>query len=137
MNINLLVLRIVSLILTIEHSKPSTGANNEDQTPTKAQKNSSSLVFVILEICIRDLIKYAPNLLDTNETKSPAMNRQKSSFLYMHIVPCKLLNHKDVELIRCLMNILNKIPFQPDIRFESKQINKNLISKLILKYIFF
>lgn len=127
MSINLLVLRIVSLILNIEHSKSFPGAENCGETQSddklsseKSQKNSTSLVFVILEICIRDLIKYAPNLLDTNETVSSSINRQKSSFLYMHILPCKSLSQKDVELIRCLMHILNKIPFQPNIRFESK-----------------
>ena len=87
---------------------------------SKREKNITSLIFVILEICIRDLIKYLPNLLASEpSSQSTFINRQKSSFLYMHITACKQLSKKDVELLAAIMNILNELPFQPDITLES------------------
>lgn len=38
----------------------------------------------------------------------------------MHINTCKMLGRKDVELLSCVMNVLNQIPFQPDIKLEKK-----------------
>ena len=119
------VLQIVMHIIRLQVKRVAVADEAADDTEgvkfaSKREKNTTSLIFVILEICIRDLIKYLPNLL-ANEPSSQStfINRQKSSFLYMHINACKQLGKKDVELLAAIMNILNELPFQPDITLES------------------
>lgn len=139
MSINLLVLRIVDQVIKLQNSngkqvpsqemseldlkETSQGSNNKVNL-SKREKNATSLVFVVLEICIRDLIKYLPNLLETgggsNSSGLSSQSQQKSTFLHMHINTCKVLGRKDVELLSCVLNVLNQIPFQPDIKLESK-----------------
>ncbi len=133
MTINLLVLRIVDQVVKLQNSNKKVPTEKMSElelkestkvNPTKREKNATSLVFVVLEICIRDLIKYLPNLLETGNNSSilsGQSQQQKSSFLHMHINTCKALGEKDVELLSCIMDVLNQIPFQPDIRLESKQ----------------
>ena len=133
MTINLLVLRIVDQVVKLQNSNKKVPTEKMSElelkestkmNPTKREKNATSLVFVVLEICIRDLIKYLPNLLETGNNSSilsGQSQQQKSSFLHMHINTCKALGENDVELLSCIMNVLNQIPFQPDIRLESKQ----------------
>lgn len=136
-------------------SEPNPKDEKTEKNATKKGKNSSALIFVILEICVRDLIKYAPNLLDraptnSNESQKPNDNGSspiqnspgpikstnssnnlklnKGSFLYMHITNCKQLTRKDVELIRNVIHVLNAVPFHADISIESK----TKMSKLFL-----
>jgi hypothetical protein len=135
-----------------------------EKSASKKGKNSSALIFVILEICVRDLIKYAPNLLDraptnSNESQKPNDNGSspiqnspgpikatnssnnlklnKGSFLYMHITNCKQLTYKDVELIRNVIHVLNAVPFHADISIESKTKKSKLFILIKFRLIFF
>lgn len=122
MSINLLVLRIVNQILELQNSTHATESDIK-VNQTKREKNKTSLIFVVLEICIRDLIKYLPNLLETDQNsskQSSMLNHQKNSFLHMHVITCKQLGKKDIELLGSVMDVLNKIPFQLDVKPESK-----------------
>jgi HEAT repeat-containing protein 5 len=118
MNINLLVIKIVKEINQLR----CVVSNDEDKadTTSKAKVNSAvtSLIYVQLEICIRDLIKYLPNLLVTSSDQQQ-LNRAKTSFLHMNSTACKALNLNDVELIKCVLNVLNDLPFQIEITVES------------------
>lgn len=147
---------------TTLEEKPTTGDNkldeNEQNEKTasksigddkksqnqKPEKNASALIYVILEICIKDLIKYLPNLLQSksalNQTTTSQQHQQqtvenqttdalstaqmnknisKSSFLYLHVAKCKQLSGKDVELIKKLLIILNELSFHSHVNFES------------------
>ena len=130
MSINLLVIQIVNEIneLRISHqddsiratTQPSESSSKETNTKSSGSSSSSitALVYVILEICIRDLIKYLPNLLvSSNET---TLNRTKTSFIHMNISTCKHMNSRDVELIKCVLQVLTSLPFQKNIPAESK-----------------
>ncbi len=123
MNINFLVIQIVNEIneLRISQQDDSTIQTEESSSKeTKASASSSSvtaLVYVILEICIRDLIKYVPNLLVSS---SETMNRTKTCFIHMNISTCKQMNSRDVELIKCVLQVLTSLPFQKNIPTESK-----------------
>lgn len=159
MSINLMVLRIVEKIneirLTSKENSTTvvvdqeTTSNNTQTDDVKAknsqkrtEKNISALIFVILEICMRDLIKYSPNLfsstsassdrnkaeatviksdhpLSSNKTNSAEITGNKASFLYMHVNTCKEISKKDSELLINVINVLNYIPFYPDVRLES------------------
>ena len=118
MNINLLVIKIVKEINQLR----CVVSNDVDKadTTSKAKVNSAvtSLIYVQLEICIRDLIKYLPNLLVTSSDQQQ-LNRAKTSFLHMNSTACKALNLNDVELIKCVLNVLNDLPFQIEITVES------------------
>ena len=134
MSINLLVIRIVEQInqLRLKEIENDKSCNESNET-NKNEKNSSSLIFVILEILIRDLIKYIPHLLNStnhsnlkedkdkyNSSANKSIN--KSSFLYLHVNTCKMLTLKDVELISLVINVLNDLPFHLDMKLESKYI---------------
>ncbi len=156
MSINLMVLKIVEQIneirLTSKENSATivvdqeTTSNNIQTDDVKAknnqkrtEKNISALIFVILEICMRDLIKYSPNLfnssdrikveasviksdqpLSSNKTNNAEITVNKASFLYMHVNTCKEISKKDSELLINVINVLNYIPFYPDVRLESK-----------------
>jgi hypothetical protein len=175
MSINLMVIKIVEQIndirLTPNLNDNTTNVSSDqietttNTTPNdtkaksgekRAEKNTSALIFVILEICMRDLIKYLPNLfssasINRNKTENanenveikthsdPSLsshnvnngdiNKNKASFLYIHVNTCKELSEKDVELIINVITVLNSVPFYPDVRLESKLIWLNLIFK--------
>lgn len=145
-------------------SEPNPKADEKtEKNAAKKGKNSSALIFVILEICVRDLIKYAPNLLDraptnSNESQKPNDNGSspiqnspgpikstnssnnlklnKGSFLYMHITNCKQLTYKDVELIRNVIQVLNAVPFHAEISIESKTKMSKLFLLINFRLIF-
>ena len=98
-------------------------STDEDADP-KREKHSTALVFVMLEICVRDLIKYLPNLIaESNNIEQQSI--KKNSFFYMHINSCKKLGPKDVELLKSIILVLNKIPFQSNLQLDSKfNLNK-------------
>ncbi len=83
----------------------------------------------MLEICIRDLIKYIPNLL--NNTPSPTSTT--TSFIQMHITPCKTLTSKDVQLLASLTVVLNQIPFQADLKLEKKISLISIVYHILFK----
>lgn len=122
MSINFCVLSIVSQVNEL-------WKGNIKTEPTKnIETNTSALIFVILEICIKDLIKYLPNLLqsgkkrvepDTNRIK---FNSSKSSFLYIHVTKCSKLAETDVELLKKIIDVLNDLPFHSGFNFDSKFI---------------
>ena len=67
-----------------------------------------------------------PNLLvtttmTTNSNEQQQLNRAKTSFLHMNSSICKTLSSNDVELIKCVLNVLNDLPFQTEIAIESKK----------------
>ena len=81
MSINLMVLKIVMQINEIRLMPKETNLNQvEDSTVAdeaklrnsekRVEKNTSALIFVILEICMRDLVKYLPNLFSSSSKKS-------------------------------------------------------------------
>lgn len=133
MSINLLVIEIVNQINELR-LKLDDIEDQEDENKIKTQeKNATALIFVILEICIKDLIKYLPHLLNTGiitgdgvsyadaASRSAALTTSpnKNSFLYLHVTQCKQLGHQDVELIRGVFNVLKQLPFHTFIQLES------------------
>ena len=144
MSINLLVIQIVSVVneLRIKHKHDK---QTETTETTKAKNTSSSsvtaLVYVILEICIRDLIKYLPNLLAISGSggSEPIVSRTKaatSSFIQMNISTCKQLNSRDVELIRCVLKVLCSLPFQAGISAESEFFSFFFLPQICLQLIY-
>jgi hypothetical protein len=120
-----------------DQTTPDATQSHNEKSRTKRERNISLLLFVILEICIRDLIKYVPNLMKSTQinektllmsnkmhptkTTSPNNNTNinKSSFLYMNVSQCKLLSNQDVELLKRVISILNTLPFHKDLSVES------------------
>jgi hypothetical protein len=128
MSINLLIIKIVEQINEIRLSpkeeieetlEQSNNATSESKVK-RQEKNTSALIFVILEICMRDLIKYLPNLLSSAKVPPNTSAKNKASFLYMHVNSCKELKSIDVELISNVISALNSIPFYPDIILEKR-----------------
>lgn len=122
MSINFCVLSIVSQMNEMWKDNV-----NIEQTKN-SETNSSALVFVILEICVKDLIRYLPNLLqsdkksvelDTNRIK---FTSSKNSFLYLHVTKCYKLTETDVELLKKIIDVLNELPFHSGFKIDSKFI---------------
>lgn len=135
MNINLLVLSIIKQIneLRVRDDGDKVSEGDAETAKDNGEKNASALIFVILEICVKDLIKYLPDLLtqssrrmetdaDVTESGIP-----KSSFLYLHVARCKQVSAKDVELIANVLVVLNQLPFHSKIKFESKKHFKRVL----------
>jgi hypothetical protein len=112
-------------------TEPSNGVNEgKSKHRGVLEKNATALIFVILEICIKDLIKYLPNLLNSAGQNQPvaAANKlnsppSKSSFLYLHVTQCKQLTAEDVELLKKVLSVLNALPFHSYIKLESKSFD--------------
>lgn len=143
MSINRLVINIIKQINEIRTVDVSDQSDDE-KTRDKREKNACALIFVILEICIKDLIKYLPNLLQSSKNSceladaqhqqhqpdvvantsvsspSGAANLNKSSFLYIHVTKCKQLNTGDVELLRKLLLVLDELPFHANIALDKR-----------------
>lgn len=147
MSINLLVMSIVRQINELRMKENSGGSDKKEESDNKWDKKASALIFVILEICVKDLIKYLPDLLNTTTSEShhqptklneaevthsassSSLNASfssnnkhgsKSSFLYLHVAVCKQIASNDVELIRNVLVVLNQLPFHSRIQFDSK-----------------
>ncbi len=155
----MLVIDIVKLIIELKTSHvdedddisdENTNSENDESKKVRnkqREKSATALIFVILEICVKDLIKYMPNLLNSsNDSKKnsssdiqTAPNLGKSSFLYLHVRKCKQLSSEDVNLIKSVLTVLNDLPFHVNISIESnyKRILKIKIIKLKIKLIFF
>ena len=123
----MLVLSIVGQIneLRVKRVNEATVAESTDESsqdtqprPKTLEKHATSLIFVILEICIKDLIKYLPNLLGNGNSLNFPPN--KSSFLYLHVTQCKQLNVEDVELLSCVLRVLSELPFHTHVRLEKR-----------------
>lgn len=161
MSINLLVLSLIKQINELRTKKEENlpeetrekankpEENNETSKPAAkdeakmsgSEKNASALIFVILEICVKDLIKYLPDLLTNSsaiigagDLKTPPPSetinsppsssnsntkQQQSSFLYLHVSKCTQMTNKDVEIIGNVLAVLNQLPFHSNIKFES------------------
>jgi HEAT repeat-containing protein 5 len=128
MSINLLVMNIVNKISGLEVVKREAKHVDND---SKLEKNATLLIYVILEICVRDLIKYIPDLLvsDNSIMNTMSMNNgdepkrnnlSKNSFIYLNINSCKQLTKCDVDLLRELITVLEQLAFHSDLKIESK-----------------
>lgn len=145
MSINLLVLSLIKQINELrvnetdnEEEKSDKEVNREDKSGSSSEKNASALIFVILEICVKDLIKYLPDLLNSSsKSESPSIMHKQSSFLYLHVAKCKQINSKDVELIGNLLGVLGQLPFHLNINFESKFLMFNCVRINVSKMYFF
>jgi hypothetical protein len=118
-------------------NETANGGGEESQRKTSVQeKNASALIFVILEICIKDLIKYMPDLLNHGQSQSADAKLNsppsKSSFLYLHVTQCKQLTSDDVELLKRVLAVLNALPFHSDLKLESIQICYSIHSVFFL-----
>lgn len=140
MSINMSVIRVVLRlnqfrIAQAEREEVVVVGATLDQTPCDEQTRSDSekerrdekcamnLLFVILEICVRDLIKYVPNLLDS--TAKPTTTNTSSatkSFIHLHVTQCKVLSRDDVQLIHLVLKALCQLVFHSQIPITSKSI---------------
>jgi hypothetical protein len=104
--------------------------SRQDEKERRDEKCAMNLLFVILEICVRDLIKYVPNLLD-----SPASNQTTNSstsfsslppatktFIHLHVTQCKVFSSEDVQLIHLVLKALCQLVFHAQIPIDSKFI---------------
>ena len=153
MSINVLILRLVGAISELRVSQPlgrarhaRVSAENEAESETTeeglvelSEKNATSLLFVMLEILVRDLIRYVPHVLNSStDSMSSSVNRTpanyyastKSSFLYLHVNTCKTLQAADVELIQAVLRVLAQLPFHTDITLESERCLFSFQSKV-------
>ena len=153
MTINLLVMLIVERVNELSKLRVQLGqekqVQQQQQQTTVAnsnEKHATSLLYVILEICKRDLIKYLPNLLQSTSadngtqkhaqaTSTGGQAAAKSSFLFLHVSTCKMLTAKDVELLRHVINVLVQLPFHNDLTLAKRisliSINYHILFNLL------
>ncbi|CAF0928332.1 unnamed protein product [Brachionus calyciflorus] len=133
MSINILVIGIVKQVNELWIGLDRNEMVDETKL-SKNEKDASSLIFVILEICIKDLIKYLPSLLQNKKTlendveevqekmnpESIKLTSNKSSFLYLHVTKCIRLTQMDVNLLKKVFNVLIDLPFHFGINSEKR-----------------